>query len=176
MVVLKRLDDAIRDGDNIRAVIRNTGLNHDGKTTGITLPNRDAQQALIRSVYGRAGLDPRDTPYIEAHGTGTAVGDVEELEAIQSAFDAGGQGQLRTPLYVGSVKPNVGHLESASGLAGFIKAVMMIEKGMIPPNLNLKKFKDTLKLDGSRVSVSTYPLHDLLVETMLTTCIDSFAA
>ena len=155
MVVLKRLDDALCDGDNIRAVIRNTGLNHDGKTAGITLPNRDSQEALIRSVYKRARIDPRDTPYIEAHGTGTAVGDVEELEAIQSAFEAGTNDELTTPLYVGTVKPNIGHLESASGLAGFIKAVLMIENDMIPPNLNLETLKKTLKLDESRVTVSS---------------------
>ncbi|KAL1957332.1 hypothetical protein VTO42DRAFT_6121 [Malbranchea cinnamomea] len=152
MVVLKRLDDAIRDGDNIRAVIRNTGVNHDGKTTGITLPNRDSQQSLIRAVYERAGLDPRDTAYIEAHGTGTAVGDVEEMEAIQAVFKQCGITQ-DAPIYVGSIKPNIGHLESASGLAGFIKAILMIEKGQIPPNLNLQTFKETLNLDGSRVKI-----------------------
>jgi acyl transferase domain-containing protein len=112
MVVLKRLDDAVRDGDNIRGIIRNSGVNHDGTTPGITLPNRDAQQTLINSVYQRAGLDPRDTAYIEAHGTGTAVGDVEEISAIQSIFEKNRDSQ-HAPLYVGSIKPNIGHLESA---------------------------------------------------------------
>ncbi|PGH16655.1 hypothetical protein AJ80_05157 [Polytolypa hystricis UAMH7299] len=158
MVVLKRLDDAIRDGDNIRAVIRNTGVNHDGLTPGITLPSRQAQRSLIQSVYQRAGLDPRDTAYVEAHGTGTAVGDDEEISAIQSLF-AESQGARTNPLYVGTIKPNIGHLESASGIVGFIKAVLMLEKGMIPPNLNLRTLKKSLKLDKSKIIIPSQLEH-----------------
>jgi acyl transferase domain-containing protein len=154
MVVLKRLDDAIRDGDQIRAVIRNSGVNHDGKTTGITLPSRISQESLIRTVYGQVALDPKDTPYIEAHGTGTAVGDDEEISAIRAVFEESQADPEEDPLYVGTIKPNIGHLESVSGLAGFIKAVLMIERGKIPPNVNLKVLKKILNLDTSRVQVS----------------------
>lgn len=177
MVVLKRLDDAVRDGDHVRAVIRNSGVNHDGKTTGITLPNRDSQQSLIQSVYQRAGLDPKQTAYVEAHGTGTAVGDVEEITAIQSVFEDGRGDGENDPLYIGTIKPNIGHLESASGLAGFIKAVLMLEKGMIPPNLNLETVKSTLDFNGSRVAVGSTPrLHNLLLPRMtLTRLLDPFA-
>lgn len=153
MVVLKRLDDAVRDGDHVRGIIRNSGVNHDGTTPGITLPSREAQQTLINSVYQRAGIDPRDTAYIEAHGTGTAVGDVEEVSAIQSIFEKNRDRQ-DNPLYVGSIKPNIGHLESASGVAGFIKSILMLEKGKIPPNVNLEKLKGSLDFQDSRVTVS----------------------
>jgi zearalenone synthase (highly reducing iterative type I polyketide synthase) len=104
-LVLKPMGDALRDGDPIRAVIRGTGVNQDGHTTGITVPNRDAQAELIRSTYRSAGLDVSQTPYFEAHGTGTAVGDPLELGAVYQAMSA-----VRAPgdpLYVGSVKSNV---------------------------------------------------------------------
>lgn len=140
----------MRDGDTIRAVIRNTGINHDGSTQGITMPSKAAQMALIRSVYEKAGIEPNDTAYIEAHGTGTMVGDVEEIGAIRSIFEERRSG---LPIHVGSVKPNIGHLESASGLAGFIKAVLMIENGKIPPNLNLENFKKDLRLEESAITV-----------------------
>lgn len=174
MVVLKRLDDAVRDGDHIRGIIRNSGVNHDGTTPGITLPSRDAQQTLINSVYQRAGLDPRDTAYVEAHGTGTAVGDVEEISAIQSIFEKNGDKE-DTPLYVGSIKPNIGHLESASGVAGFIKAILMLENGKIPPNVNLEKLKESLKFKDSRVTVSLpFSSLNLVYSTIeLTPVIDS---
>ncbi|PGH11972.1 hypothetical protein AJ79_04559 [Helicocarpus griseus UAMH5409] len=152
MIVLKRLDDAITDGDNIRAVIRNTGVNHDGNTQGITMPNSDAQRRLIQSVYRQASLDPSDTTYIEAHGTGTTVGDDAEIAAIQSVFGRG-EGSRAHPLYVGSIKPNIGHLESASGIAGFIKAVLMLEEGMIPSNLNLQNMKENLNLKKFGISI-----------------------
>lgn len=122
MVVLKRLDDAVRDGDHIRGIIRNSGVNHDGTTSGITLPSREAQRTLINSVYQRAGLDPRDTAYIEAHGTGTAVGDVEEISAIQSIFEPNKERQDK-PLYVGSIKPNIGHLESARLAGSYLSSI-----------------------------------------------------
>lgn len=131
-LVSKRLDDAVRDGDVIRAVIRNIGINQDGKTAGIILPSCEAQVRLIRSVYDAIGLDPSCTAYVEAHGTGTAVGDPIEAEAIASVF-----AQKRSPdnpLIVSSVKTNIGHLEAASGLAAIVKAIFILESGIIPPN------------------------------------------
>lgn len=99
---MKPLADAIKAGDSIRAVIRGTGINQDGKTKGITMPNGDAQTALMKSVYEKAGLDPSETGYIEAHGTGTKVGDPIEATALHSVF---GEGRTKKqPLFIGSVK------------------------------------------------------------------------
>ncbi|PVH97742.1 hypothetical protein DM02DRAFT_684379 [Periconia macrospinosa] len=145
MVALKRLDDAIRDGDPIRAVIRNTGINQDGKTNGIMVPNSDAQRDLIRAVYEDARLDPNDTPVVEAHGTGTAVGDPLEVSAIQQALRR--PGGANAPLFIGSVKPNVGHLEAASGIAGLIKGVLMLEHDKVAATINIESLKPNLRLD-----------------------------
>ncbi|KAI1337734.1 beta-ketoacyl synthase domain-containing protein [Xylariaceae sp. FL0016] len=130
VVVMKRLSDALRDGDTIRALVRNTGSNHDGHSPGLTQPTKDAQVQLMRQTY--AGLDPSLTRYIEAHGTGTPVGDPIEASAIGEIF-----ARHRTeedPLYVGAMKSNVGHLEGAAGIAAIIKAVLTLEHGIIPAN------------------------------------------
>ncbi|KAL6716651.1 hypothetical protein ACLMJK_006219 [Lecanora helva] len=136
-VVLKRLSDAIADGDHIECLIRETGANQDGATTGITVPSSEAQKALIRQTYAKAGLDledPRDRPqFFEAHGTGTKAGDPKEAAAIADSF--GLRGQENTPLYVGSVKTVIGHTEGAAGLAGLLKGSEIIQNGLIPPNL-----------------------------------------
>ena len=132
MVVLKPLDQALRDNDPVRAVIVGSGLNQDGKTPGITMPNGDAQEALMRQVYRQSGLDPKACGFVEAHGTGTKVGDPIEATALHNVL---GQGRTaRDPLYIGSVKSNIGHLEAASGIAGIIKAALMLERGFILPN------------------------------------------
>ncbi|KAF7860820.1 hypothetical protein EAF04_008338 [Stromatinia cepivora] len=149
MVVLKKLDDAIRDGDHIRGIIRNSGVGQDGKTPGIIVPSREAQLSLIQSVYRQVNLDPKYTRYIEAHGTGTIVGDGAEIAAIRAAF--GGDDEF--PTNVGSIKPNIGHLESASGIASLIKAVLMLENDAIPPNVNLVTLKDNLQ--GSDIAIPT---------------------
>jgi acyl transferase domain-containing protein/NADPH:quinone reductase-like Zn-dependent oxidoreductase len=132
MVVLKRLSDALEAGDCIRGVIRATGIGSDGWTPGITRPSGTAQASLIRKVYEEAGLDPSNTMYFEAHGTGAPVGDLLEARAIQEGMR---RSQSDPPLYVGAVKSNIGHLEGAAGIAGFIKTVLTLEKGIIPPNL-----------------------------------------
>ncbi|KAL2758194.1 hypothetical protein ACRALDRAFT_1040239 [Sodiomyces alcalophilus JCM 7366] len=137
VVVLKRLSDAIRDGNTIRAVIRATGSNEDGKTPGITQPSRQAQERLIRETYQRAGLSMAHTRFFEAHGTGTPIGDPREAQAIGSAFQK--YRSADDPIYVGALKSNIGHLEGASGLAGLLKAVLALEKGIIPPNTNFEK-------------------------------------
>ncbi|KAL8676104.1 MAG: hypothetical protein Q9186_007343 [Xanthomendoza sp. 1 TL-2023] len=141
-VVVKRLSDAISNCDSIRAIIRNTGTNQDGKTNGITLPSHLAQEALYRSVYSSAGLDPRSIDYIEAHGTGTLAGDAAELQAIASVF--GKRRDSNKPLYVGSIKSNIGHLEASSGLAGLVKSILILEKNVIPPNADFQKPKEAL--------------------------------
>lgn len=135
-VVLKPLTDALRDGDTIRAVIRGTGSNQDGKTSGITLPNPDAQEALIRDVYEAAGLHPRETSYVEAHGTGTSAGDPLETRALSKVFCK--DRAPDKPLIIGSIKSNLGHLEGASGIASVVKTVLMLENETILPNRNFK--------------------------------------
>ncbi|KAK5991013.1 Reducing polyketide synthase FUB1 [Cladobotryum mycophilum] len=118
-VILKRLSDAIRDNDTIHAVIRSSSTNQDGKTTGITLPSKEAQVANIRNAYAVADLDFNQTGYVECHGTGTQAGDWRELKAISETIAAGRPADR--PVVVGSVKPNIGHLEGAAGIAGLIK-------------------------------------------------------
>jgi acyl transferase domain-containing protein len=147
------LADALRDGDSIRAVIRNSGINQDGKTSGITLPSGEAQSSLIASVYKSAGLNPLETTYVEAHGTGTPAGDPIEASALSKVFSPG-RPQDR-PLHVGSIKTNIGHLEGASGLAGVIKAVLMLENKMILPNTNFEIPNSRIPLDDWRLNVST---------------------
>lgn len=123
----------MRDGDNIRAVVLATAANEDGHTPGISLPNSEAQQELIRRAYQMAGVDPAETGYVEAHGTGTQAGDPLEARAILNTV--GSVEGRKSDLYVGSVKTNIGHLEGAAGVAGIIKAALIVERGMIPPNL-----------------------------------------
>ena len=150
-LVMKPLDYAIRDGDNIRALIRNTGANQDGKTNGITFPSTEAQANLIRSVYHSAGLDPIETDYVEAHGTGTAAGDPVEAEAIASVFSA--KRTTENPILVGSVKSNIGHLEAASGLAAIVKTIFAMEEGVIPPNINFEKPNKDIPLEEWKLKV-----------------------
>ncbi len=149
VLVLKRLNDALHDGDSIRAVIRSTGSNSDGRTPGITQPSKDAQQRLINETYAKARIDMKATRFFEAHGTGTPVGDPIEASAIGGAF-----GKYRSPdepLYVGAVKSNVGHLEGASGIAGIIKTVLALEKGVIPPNTNFERLNP--KIDAPSLNL-----------------------
>lgn len=150
-VVLKSLEDAIKDGDPIRAVIRETSLNHDGKTPTVTSPSKIAQEELIRKCYQSAGLNPLNTTYVEAHGTGTQAGDPVETEAIGMVF---GQGRpADKPLYIGSVKSNIGHLESSSGLAAIIKVALAFEKGFIPPSINYENPNPGIHLDQWKLKV-----------------------
>lgn len=152
IVVLKRLDDAIRDNDTIRAVIRGTASNQDGHTPGITVPNPEAQVRCIDAAYGDARLAKGETSYVECHGTGTKVGDWRELRAISSALCAERGGQ--SPMYVGSVKPNIGHLEGSAGVAGVIKAVLIAEKGQIPPHINFREWNPDIKHEEWKVDIA----------------------
>lgn len=149
--ILKRKSGALSNGDNIRAVVRATGTNHDGKKNGITLPNSVAQEQLMRSTYEKAGLHPNDTQYFEAHGTGTAAGDPLETRAIGAMFAPGRE----EPLYVGSVKTNIGHLEGASGLAGLIKTTLALERGLIPPNMHFKNPNPKIDFENWKIAVPT---------------------
>lgn len=149
VVVLKRLSRAIRDSDLIRAVIRATGTNQDGKTPGITQPSQDAQETLIRETYAKGDLDLGKTNFFEAHGTGTPIGDPTEAAAIGAVF----RGVRQTPLIVGAVKSNIGHLEGAAGLAGLIKAIMILEKGVIPSNIWFEKPNAAILMDEWKLQV-----------------------
>ncbi|KAI0406744.1 ketoacyl-synt-domain-containing protein [Xylaria palmicola] len=142
-ILVKRLSDAIRDGDTIRAVIRGTGTNVDGKTPSVTMPSGEAQAALILSTYAEAGLPLVDTRYVEMHGTGTPVGDPIELSAISSTF--GAHASAENPVYVSSIKPNIGHTEGCAGLAAVIKAVLCLEKGYMLPTANVAEINPKLR-------------------------------
>lgn len=150
-VVLKRLDKALQDGDTIRAVIRGTGTNQDGRTLGITQPSASRQEELIRSTYASAGLNFDDTNYFEAHGTGTKVGDPIECSVIGSVFGP----SRRRPMYVGSVKSNIGHLEGASGIAGLVKTIYSLESGLIAPTYGLEKVNPKIRLDDWKIEIPT---------------------
>ncbi|KAK3321988.1 putative polyketide synthase [Apodospora peruviana] len=151
VLVLKRLSDALRDGNTIQAVIRATGCNQDGNTPGITMPSPVSQEALIRDTYQKAGLSMLPTRYFEAHGTGTPVGDPIESAALGGAFR-----RTRTPedpLIVGAVKSNIGHLEGAAGIAGVIKAVLVLQRAVIPPNTNFEKLNPKIDVEYLRIKL-----------------------
>ncbi|KAK1749579.1 beta-ketoacyl synthase domain-containing protein [Echria macrotheca] len=155
VVILKRLDDALHDGNPIRAIIRGSGCNQDGFTQGISLPSADAQASLIRDVYARAGLSMGETQYVECHGTGTKAGDPIELRAIGETIGQAVATRKGRCLIVGSVKPNIGHLEAGSGVAGVIKGVLALERGLLPPNLYFRKPNPSIHLDAWNLSVPT---------------------
>ena len=161
-IVMKRLSDAIADGDHIECLIRETGANQDGFSNGITVPSTKAQADLIMEVYGRAGLDPTNKPedrpqFFEAHGTGTKAGDPKEAAAIHQCF--GQYASSDQPLYVGSVKTVIGHTEGAAGLAGLLKGSGIIQKGFIPPNLLFNQLNPAIEpfYKGLHVPTSIQP-------------------
>jgi acyl transferase domain-containing protein/NADPH:quinone reductase-like Zn-dependent oxidoreductase/acyl carrier protein len=167
VVLLKRLDDALRDGNRIYATIAATAVNQDGRTDSITAPNPAAQKAMIRAALTQAGIAPTAVAYVEAHGTGTPLGDPIEAEAIGEAL---GRAGTRPSVLVGTVKGHIGHLEPAAGIAGLIKAVLVMAHAEVPPNvnftvpnpripfdaLNIEIVRDRVSLDPDR------PLHALV--------------
>lgn len=142
VVVLKRLSDAQADGDRILAVIRGSAVNHDGRSSGITVPNGQAQQDLIRAALDRAQVPYSRIGYVEAHGTGTALGDPIEVRALAAVLGAGRD----APLVVGSAKANVGHLEAAAGVAGLIKTILALQHEEIPPQAHLRDVNPAIDL------------------------------
>ncbi|MCP4117669.1 MAG: SDR family NAD(P)-dependent oxidoreductase [Desulfobacteraceae bacterium] len=134
MLVLKRMSDALAMEDNILAVIRGSAVNHDGRSGGLTVPNENAQADLIRTACENAGVSPDDVTCIEAHGTGTSLGDPIEVAGLATVFG----GKRSHGLVVGSVKTNIGHLEAAAGVAGMIKTILALQHGIIPPHLHFK--------------------------------------
>ena len=149
MVLLKRLADAQAEGDIIHAVIRGSAINHDGRSRTITTPNGRAQVALLRQALERAGVAPHQVQYVEAHGTGTELGDPIEVFAIADAI-----GHARTdPLAIGSVKTNIGHLNSAAGIAGLLKVVLALKHGAIPPTLHIDQLNPRIPWQQLAIAV-----------------------
>ncbi|AUT04161.1 short-chain dehydrogenase [Nostoc sp. CENA543] len=136
MIVLKRLSQAVKNGDRILAKVHSTAVNHDGPSSGLTVPNGDAQEKLLHQALKAAKLKPEQIDFIEAHGTGTALGDPIELESMAAVFS---QRPQNRPLIIGSVKTNLGHLEGAAGIAGLIKTVLALQHHKIPPHLHFEK-------------------------------------
>ena len=155
VVIVKRLADALADGDAIRAVIRGTGTNSAGRTVGLSLPNSAAQAALLRHVLDRSGLSPAQFGYFEAHGTGTLVGDPAEASAIADAIAQRDERDPGTTLVIGSVKTNVGHLESASGMAGLLKAMLVLQHRQIPASLHYGTPNPSIPFDTLRLEVAS---------------------
>ncbi|HEY1841616.1 MAG TPA: type I polyketide synthase [Mycobacterium sp.] len=151
VVVLKRLSDAVRDGDSVLAVVRGSAVNQDGPSSGQTVPSGPAQQAVVRAALAAARLEPSDIDYIEAHGTGTALGDPIELGALHQVF---GERNGSAPLVLGSVKTNLGHLESAAGIAGFIKTVLTVRHGYIPRHLHFTELTPNAVEGASKFTIA----------------------
>ena len=153
MVVLKRLDAAVADGDRIWAVVRGTAVNQNATGLGLTQPNGPAQMRAMEQALDRAGLAPADIDYLEAHGPGSAFGDAVEMNAAATVYGKG-RGSCR-PLLVGSVKTNIGHLECASAVAGLIKAALAIDRGKIPEHLHLSEPSEQIDWERLHVRVTT---------------------
>ncbi|MER6434102.1 type I polyketide synthase [Streptomyces sp900105245] len=151
VVVLKRLSDAVSCGDQIYAVIRGSAVNNDGFSNGLTAPSQEAQEAMLRESYERAGISPDRVHYVEAHGTGTALGDPIEAAALGSTLGAGRPADA--PLRIGSVKTNIGHLEAAAGIAGMLKVLLAMKNGELPPTLHFNEPNPNIDLDGLRLCV-----------------------
>jgi acyl transferase domain-containing protein/SAM-dependent methyltransferase/NADP-dependent 3-hydroxy acid dehydrogenase YdfG len=153
MIVLKRLPDAIRDHNRILAVIRGSACNQDGRSSGLTAPNGPSQEAVVATALADAGLQPDDVDAVEAHGTGTALGDPIEAGALNAVFAS--RSSKSEPLFVGSVKTNLGHLESAAGIAGLIKLVLSIQHGKLPASLHFEKPNSRIEWDRLPMKVPT---------------------
>lgn len=152
VLVLKRLDDALRDKDRVLAVIEGSAVNHDGRSSGFTAPDVGAQSRLISGLLTSTGLSPSDIGYLEAHGTGTPLGDPIELEAVATSI---GRPAADRTVYVGSVKGNLGHTESAAGVLGLIKAVMCLRRRHIPPQAGFDTLNPLIDLTGTQITIPT---------------------
>lgn len=151
VVVLKRLEDAERDGDRVLALVCGTAVNSDGRSNGLMAPNQHAQEDVLARAYGRAGIDPSEVAYVEAHGTGTLLGDPIEANALGTVLGAG-----RTPdapLLLGSVKSNLGHLEAAAGIAGVIKTVLALHHGALPASLHADEPNPAISFKAQHLDV-----------------------
>ena len=155
VVVLKRLSDAVRHRDNILALIRGSAVNQDGPSSGLTVPNGPAQETVIRRALATARVDPSEVSYLESHGTGTSLGDPIEVRALGAVY--GKDRSQESPLRIGSVKTNIGHLEASSGIAGLIKVVLALQHQEIPPQLHFERPNPHIPWDDLPVKVVTQP-------------------
>ena len=155
-VVLKRLTDAERDGDRIYGIVRAVGASSDGRSLGLTAPRQDGQERAVRRAYAQARVEPPDVGLIEAHGTGTVVGDRTELSTLTEVFTAAGMGPAAC--VVGSVKSNIGHTRWAAGVAGVIKIVESIRHGMVPATLHFES--PTPEVDWSSGAIAASALRN----------------
>jgi acyl transferase domain-containing protein len=153
VIVLKRLADAIADGDRVLALIRGSAVNQDGHSSLLAAPNGLAQQALIREALANAQLEPDRIGYVEAHGTGTALGDPIEVEALAATIGAAAPGA--SPCFIGAAKANIGHLEAAAGVTGVIKSVLVLQHHAVPPQVHFKALNPHISLAGTRLLVPT---------------------
>jgi len=153
VVVLKRLSDALADGDNIQAIIRGSAVNQDGLTNGLTAPNGNSQQDVIHLALAKAGVKPNQITYVETHGTGTALGDPIEVNSLKSVLME--DRELNQPCWIGSVKTNIGHLEAAAGIAGLIKVVLSLKHSEIPPHLHLQQLNPYIQLEQTNIKIPT---------------------
>ena len=151
-LIVKPLSEALRANDPVHAIIRNIRANQDGRTPGILMPSQEAQRSLIQSTYREVKLDPSETDFFEAHGTGTQAGDRVEAEALSFALDTPSR-PLQKPLFVGSVKTLVGHTEGCSGVAGILHAVTALKSKLILPNSNFEIPSDQIKFEEWRIKV-----------------------
>jgi myxalamid-type polyketide synthase MxaB len=174
VLVLKRVSDAIANGDNILALIRGSAVNQDGASSGFTVPNRVAQEALIREALKRAKVAPLEVDYVEAHGTGTPLGDPIEVRALGNLLTEGRS--AANPLRIGSVKTNLGHLESAAGVASLIKVVLSLQHQQIPPHLHLKQPNPYVNWDEWPIAINTEPTHWTTGEKRRIAGVSSFGA
>ena len=152
-IIVKRLSDALRDRDNILALIRGSSVNQDGRTAGIAAPNASAQQAVIREALAQAGVSASELTYLEAHGTGTSIGDPIELEAVKGVLGNAMPGDF--PCLIGSVKANIGHSENASGMASVAKVLGCLQHDEIPGQLHFTQLNPRISLTGTRIVIST---------------------
>ena len=152
VVVLKRLSDALTDGDTVHALIKGSAVNQDGRSNGLTAPNGPAQEEVIRTALENAGVQAHDIGYIEAHGTGTELGDPIEVRALRRVY---GEQRQSPPALLGSVKTNLGHLEAAAGMAGLIKLVLSLRHAVIPPHLHFERLNPMIEADGFPFRIPT---------------------
>jgi acyl transferase domain-containing protein/acyl carrier protein len=155
IIVLKRLSDALADGDNILAVVRGSATNHNGSSSGLTVPNGLAQQILMKQALENAQIQSHQVSYIEAHGTGTSLGDPIEVRALGAVYSE--NRDANNPLWIGSVKTNIGHLESAAGIAGLVKVVLALQHKEIPPHLHLQTVNPHISLAGNQIKIPQQP-------------------
>jgi acyl transferase domain-containing protein/NADPH:quinone reductase-like Zn-dependent oxidoreductase/NAD(P)-dependent dehydrogenase (short-subunit alcohol dehydrogenase family)/acyl carrier protein len=155
VVVLKRLEDALADGDRILALVRGSAVNQDGPSSGLTAPNGPSQESVIRDALANAAVRPPEVSYIETHGTGTSLGDPIEVQALGAVFGPGRE--TATPLLIGSLKTNVGHLEAAAGVSGLIKVVLSLMHGEIPQQLHFRQPSPHIPWDRLPVRVVSQP-------------------